>query len=333
MSIISGQAQGDHICTVTPQGGSRDAWSGTSAAAPLVTATAAVLQCNADFVLAPEDFQGLLQAGCVDVTSDQATPDPLPGFDKYSGAGILNVAASLERLTPPYTVMQIQSRPENITWTELGQRTVTFSSGARVLPFPEGTYAVDAFQGVSVIDYGARFVSSPAVWAVGTRCSGLSLASPSYGEGFAEVVLALDDFCVARTYLYFVNAFPWYIGWWPEPPGAASIGVTLSGQLAVADVTRNSTEDSGLQLSVTSSPGFRPVMLWSGAKQSDALQWELTDVAGRTLHRFTMTAPAATGQVTWDQLASRARRLHAGVYFVRVLQRTRGAEVRVVLVR
>jgi hypothetical protein len=79
-----------------------DYFNGTSASAPMVSGTVALL-LSVDENLHRDDIERLIELSAVDVLEDDNVPGQiLHGYDDYSGHGMLNAGAALEFLHAPY---------------------------------------------------------------------------------------------------------------------------------------------------------------------------------------------------------------------------------------
>jgi len=326
-------APGVAIPTTDPGQGYRDNYSATSAATPLVAAAASALQLNADFTLAPEDLQGLLRGGCYDVLHDRRhLEQTLYGPDEFTGAGRLDVAASLALLDPPYVFMRLESDPSQNTWEAWSWRWVTFIEGARPLPFPEGTWMAFPFEVTAHVAYPTSFLDPPHAWVVGSRSNGVSLNSPNYGDGAGYFGSTTETGCTVYGITYLVVA-PGFTGYWPINPALLTVGVSATGEIAVTGASEGRRSRPSVPWRVEGGLG-RDVRFVFPDGVAQGLRLDLYSAAGRRVRELTPPIAGSEYRLVWDGRDDLGRRCPSGIYWGKVRGGSGNDQIaRVILVR
>lgn len=213
-------APGTSLVVTTTQSGndSYRTFNGTSAAAPHVAGVAALMMSylnnpnmpNAYINLAPEDVEAILQYS--------ATDKGTPGYDDYSGWGLLNASQAMNLIEKPkYKIQHIQTFNNAATTMtpSLVQSNMQIKLTKNYQGVAAGIYFADVFQSTFDLDYT---LSSPTdqilhVWPRFSSTQGWRLPASPNGEisteNYVEILSATTTHAVLRNFYYHLKFNEW----------------------------------------------------------------------------------------------------------------------------
>jgi subtilisin family serine protease len=290
----------------------------TSGATPLVAGAAALLKVRGEnhvppYHFASEDLQELLKMGCTDIAWDPVG-GAIAGRDRYTGAGRLDVAASLAYLESPYLFIQPQSDPvDNYTY---GYPTDTWGDyrtflGIAGLPEEPAFVYVTRIRNTVQNPVGLQ---GPA-WGVGRRSTGASLADPNYCEGYCELEALSVSVYNGKTYNYHVYLADSLWGVLPRSIDRVVMGYSAVGTgMDPSTVDESGSSGPGTGVEVRGSPGQNPTLVLGERVAAEGMV-QICDVSGRQV-RAIRGAREERGLVfRWDGRNNRGVRCAGGVYF------------------
>ncbi|TND10149.1 MAG: NHL repeat containing protein [Bacteroidetes bacterium] len=184
-------------------------FDGTSAAAPHVSGTAALMVSKVNtqttpflFHLAPEDIEYLLQAAAVDLSVSPSAP----GYDQYTGYGRINAGQSLTFVNyPAYKVYHFAT---NTTGSSVSP-SLFAQNVAVILPnnyqsVAAGAYLADIHKVTHTLNYAPIPVGETilSAWPRYNSSFGWSLSNPIGTEAWSTIVSYTNNQAVMETYFY-----------------------------------------------------------------------------------------------------------------------------------
>jgi len=229
----AGQNQGPYYGCVPCSG---NEFGGTSAATPVVSGIAALLKSRYP-LLTGEDLAQVIRLTCRDVTSYESGP----GFDIYTGFGLVRADAALAFLASPNLLYQAQAANMTQVSSDVAQMTLNGIPG-----LANGTYNVTRYRMQTALTFGKDYVSAPAAWIRNSASLGTSLTNPNdpnYGAIATGTLTAAG--CTVETYVFDIQSLQnQHIMWWPCTIPEATVAMSAVG---AGDVTPPAATNVGVQ--------------------------------------------------------------------------------------
>lgn len=310
-------------------------FGGTSAAAAVVTGTAALLKSRLTCFVSGEDLRKAMEATAVQVTDANDTRlirrlDARRAIDALNLKYIGHVSATggtWVGATTPGLVATIYSWPG----------------------IPSGTYSAIRFRVQKTVQLPYALTSRPLWWtrADSSLGAGPNLPSTIYDPGDLirdarvnawipqiDTVSSTSSSVTMETYVYLLQAAPGQEQyWWPTDVGGTRFAFTYVGT-TVSPTGVDASRPAPLQLSCAPTVASGAVrVLVEGADASSA-QLEVMDVQGRRV-RSLLTGPPHSGplRIEWDLTDDLGARVRPGLFFVRLTTAGRSLSRRVIVIR
>jgi hypothetical protein len=206
-------------------GGYDHDFSGTSAAAPMVTGANALVCAFSDahhLQLSNEDARRLIQFACRHQAAAPAT------WDEFTGYGLLNINNALRHLTWPYTVMRKSvSGAESTTVTKVESNIKRNFYGG---PLPSDQYYVDRYEVRRHITFCGQLSETPWVWGRTRSSTGWSADNVNSEVPYTGIENATATGFDIVSDVFWVNVdangSAAHRGWWPCQPSQVQMAYT-----------------------------------------------------------------------------------------------------------
>ncbi|MFC5282454.1 S8 family serine peptidase [Pedobacter alpinus] len=196
--------------------------AGTSQAAPQVAGIASLLKGFRPNLF-NDDIENIIK-----ISADEVGNDPYTnGFNNTMGHGRVNAAQALTLLQQ--NAVNHYTATGGTVASSTGNYSATFYS---TLGLAAGNYVVKRHEVIKAVTFPYSFCNVLGAWGRGVGTSGLSVASPNYGEGFCEIVpgTLTNTGATLRTYVYEVyNILGQQIGFYPTTPANVTFAYSVLG--------------------------------------------------------------------------------------------------------
>ncbi len=344
--IYQGSSYGPHVRFVAPGGrfiettrtvatgsywaldpyGGLPGFGGTSAAAPLATGVASLVQSVAPS-LTGEDLAQILLRTAEDVKQHGL------GFDIESGYGLINSDAALAFVTG-------QNRIEHATTASVadvarqaaGERTIIGWPG-----IPSGVYFTIRHTIRATVPFTTGFLATPQVWARRASSYGAGNENPVNANVWvpdAWVVSADRSRATLETYVYeLFDVAGRRVSWWPTSPSGVRLALTAIGPVPLVGVD-GAAPGPAIALSASPNPARTGARLQLVVPSAGEVTLRIHDLAGRVVRELE-SGPLAAGAhaYRWDLRGTAGERVGAGLYFARLTTPLGERRVRLAVLR
>ena len=226
-SHISVSAPGTSIYT-TQKGGGTTYFSGTSAAAPVVSGVAGLIisqGLNRSFNLTNDDVRHILEQTADDIQTYGI------GFDNETGFGKVNAYKALALLAPPNQLYHVESYGG--TSVKIHDIDIWIYIGSK-WGLTAGNYIdVDQYEITKHISFSIPFCSVPKVWIRERESVTMSFATPNDGYPYAQITNITKTGFDVRYSAFFIhyNVIGQTLNKWvPAEPNLTKIAYTAVGE-------------------------------------------------------------------------------------------------------
>jgi subtilisin family serine protease len=227
---------GNHIDVVAPginyystrRNNQDGSFSGTSAAAPVVSGVAGLILSqskNRGLNLTNDDIRNVIR-----VTADDINQSQYPGYDKFVGYGRVNVYKALNLLSAPKIVEH---------GTKFGgSSTLTWDSHKHVFYRGMGTLATGDYFGVKQykvtgqVNFSNYFESPPVVWVRDRTSKGWDYANPNMQTPWFKITNVTNSGFSFETVVYYIgsnSAGQTINAYYPATPSNVRVDYTAAG--------------------------------------------------------------------------------------------------------
>jgi hypothetical protein len=201
-----------------------DGFSGTSAAAPVVSGVAALLQSNHP-ALTGEDLAQVMERSATNLYPGLPYPNDSTGF------GLVRADAALTYLASPRALFQ--QFATGLTQTDTSMHNVAFTG---IDSLTDGTYLTRRYRLRKVITFGMHYDEVPDQWirqsgtngASDSSAHGTAASEPNFGRVVAGTLTSAG--CTVETFVYdILNGSGQHLKWWPVTTSGASVALSAVG--------------------------------------------------------------------------------------------------------
>lgn len=300
------------------------AFSGTSAAAPLVAGVAALLKSYQP-ELTGEDIEQVLKLTARNLHA------PATGFDAEHGYGFVRAGLALDEIAPPRLLTHFSATPTDPY--SIGPLIIADSSATLlqrtfvgVPGLPSETYVTQCrrYRMTAGIFFPFAYAQAPRIWIRSATTEGWRDTvnfNAFYEVPWARAFGVTETNALVETYVYRIlkaddpNVT---LGWFPVEPSKARIDFTLLG-IPASTTNVAIGPPAPASLVVYPNPVAARARFALTLESGGPVRARIIDVAGR--HVSTLldaVIPSGSYDFTWDAVNHSGRRSAAGVYFVRI---------------
>ncbi|MGH9194234.1 MAG: S8 family serine peptidase [Acidimicrobiia bacterium] len=290
-------------------------FSGTSAAAPYVAGTAALLKHYRP-QLTNEDVEQVMKLNATNFLQEP--------FERHVGYGLVRADSALMEVFPPKSIMHLRvgGPASHFTIGQLRVDTlpqsvsVTFEEVSGVL---HGTFPCTRYRLGGTGTFPFPFAQIPRVWVRAATSQGArdtAIIDQIYEVPFGLIISPSATSVRVRTFVYWVG--PPANTWYPVDTLGARVDLTVIGQLAGTVAMEESSRPTERVLRIVPNPVVRSAEVRLTVPLAGKSRAEIFDLAGRrvaTLADGLLTAGEHTFR--WDGRALAGSSCPAGVYFLR----------------
>lgn len=293
-------------------------FGGTSAAAPHVAALSALIKCRwphrIGFQITNDDIVELIRISAMDVGA--------PGYDEFTGFGVIDAGKALSYLEVPYEIRYVVNRDPQ--WTFDGSYTYYFTplAGGEL----EGSHDVDRYRVEYTVEVTeSEYAEPPHIWAVKVwQHSGWSMSSPNLQMPWVEVEQGPGDWTWHfTTYVYKVYEQGGGWQWYPKAPEDVEfrwrqLGIS-SEYVGVAESGDDGSLSRAPSLRIEPNPFNANTTIKYVANAGQKITISIYDINGRHINTIVKgQSNAVENSAHWDGLNSAGNPVSSGVYFFKL---------------
>lgn len=309
-----GGSEGDYyrLDNCTPGSLENTGFSGTSAAAPVVTGVASLLRSFRPD-LSGEDLEQVMKLTALNL--------PSPPYDVEDGWGIVRASHALNFVAPPKVVAHWSVGP-GLSFP-IGQFTVADSSPAPItvrflsvpgMPTSDYTASCTRYTLHAIGNFMFPFSVTPNLWTTSAGTVGArdtTVYDFSYEVPFGRVLSVSTTTATIETFAYRVAG----VGWFPAPPDQVRAALTAVGPTPTAGVPEASSLRA--DISVFPNPAVRAVVFRITVPTRMYVRARVLDLAGRTVVDLSSgDLELGVHDLGWGGQDARGRKCAPGLYFL-----------------
>jgi len=289
-------------------------FSGTSAACPVASGVAGLIQSARPTLLGEDIFE---------IMKRTATDIGLTGFDDSTGYGLPSAPAAIQYLAPATKVHIHGTIGAYGSMGSLAVRdsTVVTRTFTNVPGIADGTYAnVVRYRLYGKATYSAGFSGAPDAWARSSGTVGWPDDSAFDYDKDVNVATILPGSvtatrCSLQTIVYRVPS----VGWFPVPPESARAAFTALGTSSLVG-TDPAMGPTPFAFSVAPNPMTDATRISFDSRTRQRVRVDIVSLSGRLIRTLAdQIVPPGVMQLSWNGTDNGGRRCSSGIYFCRVV--------------
>lgn len=292
-------APGTNAVVYTTENATNDyhGFNGTSSACPHVSGVAGLMLSHVDQAspistnLVIEDVENILQISAV----DKIYPPASLGYDVYSGWGLVDATATMNKIKLPAYKIQHFGLAQNVTSSSISYSLIS-SNTSLVLQnnyqgLAAGIYYGDKYSVDITLNYNLSSPTDQIInsWPRFSSTIGWSLANPMNYDNWCQIISVTNHKAVLRTYIYnFLHdangnniTDPWF------PTTIQSAKAALSIYTYDPALSVNEIADAGLSFSAFPNPAINSSIVSISLPHSQEISLELFDAQGKLVKLIT----------------------------------------------
>lgn len=259
-----------------------------------------------------DDLEQVLKLGALNLFA--------PPYNAEHGWGFVRAKPSLDLVSAPNVVAH-WSVGSGLSYPTGSFATVDSTSVQvqfyGVPQIPDNQYSCMRYRLRATASFMFPFAQTPKAWVQYANAKGrrdTTTFDYQYEVPFGRLLSVTTTSAVVETFVYRVPG----IGWFPNPPAEACVGLTVTGPIATNAV------DGGIglgpcKLAINPSPGHHTVTVQLSLPIEGRVKAQILDAMGRVISVISdENLGRGDHSVSWSGVSASGARVGPGVYFVSV---------------